>query len=455
MSAYKIETEKLVRLSSPVLVASIAQTGMGFVDTVMAGGYSAVDMAAVAIAASIWFPTIIFGIGILMALVPIIAQFNGANRQDKIPFEVQQGIIAALLLTIPTLVVLHQTQSILSWMDVEPVMGQKTIDYMYAMMFAAPGFLLFQSLRSLTDGMSLTKPAMVIGFIGLVCNVPLNYLFVYGKMGFPEMGGVGCGIATAIVYWVMLILLAIYVLTSQKLAHISIFAHFYKPSVKELSKLLRLGFPVAASIFFEVTLFAAVAILVAPLGPNVVASHQIAINFSSLIFMLPMSIGTAVSIRVGHRIGEQRYEDAATSAKAAITLGASTAVITALATILLREHIADLYTDNAEVKSLALDLLFVAAIYQVTDAIQVVSAGTLRGYKDMTAILKRTLIAYWGLGFPIGYVLAMTDWVTEPLGALGFWMGFIVGLSSAALMLGLRLKTLFQRYRQSVVYNSL
>lgn len=439
MHRYKLEASNLIKLASPVLVASIAQTGMGFVDTVMAGGVSAIDMAAVSIAASIWLPSILFGVGLLMALVPVVAQLNGSGRQKKIPFEIQQGAALALFVSIPIIGVLFQTQWILKLMDVEPLMAEKTNGYMYAVMFAVPSYLLFQTLRSFTDGMSLTKPAMVIGFIGLLVNIPLNWIFVYGKFGIPEMGGVGCGVATAIVYWIMFFMLLLYVMTSKRIAHINIFGEFHKPQWKAQIRLFQLGFPVAAAIFFEVTLFAVVALLVAPLGSLVVAAHQVALNFSSLIFMLPMSIGAAVSIRVGHKLGEKDIEGATIASRVGLLVGLSTAVITATLTVIFREQVALLYTKNSAVVAMAMQLLLFAAIYQCTDAIQVVAAGALRGYKDMTAIFNRTFIAYWIIGLPTGYVLAMTDMVVEPMGASGFWIGFIVGLSSAALMLGIRL----------------
>lgn len=439
MQHYKNEIKKLVKLSTPVLIASIAQTGMSFVDTVMAGGVSATDLAAVSVASSIWMPTILFGIGLLMALVPVVAQLNGSGRQHKIASTIHQGGFLALIVSIPTIIVLLQAGAILEVMEVEILMAQKTIGYITAMIFAVPAFLLFQVLRSFAEGMSLTKPAMVIGFFGLLINIPLNWIFVYGKLGAPALGGVGCGVATLIVYWLMFLMLLFYVATSNRLAHIKLFERFHKPEFKPQWRLFKLGLPVAASIFFEVTLFAVVAVALAPLGSLVVAAHQVSINFSSLIFMLPMSIGAAVSIRVGHTLGEEDVKGAAVASHVGLFFGVATALMTAAFTLIFREQIAYLYTDNREVINLTMQLLIFASIYQCTDAIQVIAAGSLRGYKDMNAIFVRTFIAYWLLGLPTGYALAMTDWIVEPMGAKGFWIGFIVGLSSAAIMLSLRL----------------
>ncbi|MEF1290360.1 MATE family efflux transporter [Vibrio sp. M260118] len=379
MQHYKQEANTLIKLATPVLIASVAQTGMGFVDTVMAGGVSATDMAAVSIAASIWLPSILFGIGLLMAIVPVVAQLNGSGRQARVPFEIQQGIFMALLISIPTAVILQQTEAILVLMDIEPLMSAKTIGYMDAVVFAA------------------------------------------------------------IVYWLMFAMLLFYVITSDRLTKVNVFEHFHKPNTQALIRLFKLGFPVAAALFFEVTLFAVVALLVAPLGPLVVAAHQVAINFSSLVFMLPMSIGAATSIRVGHRLGEQNVSGATIASHVGLIVAVGLSLVIALFTVLLREPIALLYTHNRAVIDLALQLLLLAAVYQVTDAIQVVAAGALRGYKDMAAIFNRTFVAYWIFGLPLGYILAMTDWIVEPMGAHGFWVGFIIGLSTAALLLGVRL----------------
>ncbi|AXT70837.1 MATE family efflux transporter [Vibrio sp. dhg] len=440
MQHYKEEASSLIKLATPVLIASVAQTGMGFVDTVMAGGVSATDMAAVSVASSIWLPSILFGIGLLMALVPVVAQLNGSGRRVKIPFEIQQGIAMALFVSIPIIVVLLQTQLILGFMDIEALMAEKTIGYIHAVILAVPAFLLFQALRSFTDGMSLTKPAMVIGFIGLLLNIPLNWIFVYGKFGAPELGGVGCGVATTIVYWIMFALLLFYVVTSERLKNINIFAEFHPPQLKAQIRLFKLGFPVAAALFFEVTLFAVVALLVSPLGPIIVAAHQVAINFSTLVFMLPMSIGAAVSIRVGHKLGEESVAGARVASRVGIMVGTAMTVVTAFLTVVFREFVAELYTSNQEVIKLGMELLLLAAIYQFTDAVQVIAAGALRGYKDMRAIFNRTFVAYWICGLPMGYILGRTNWIVEPMGAQGFWIGFIVGLSSAALLLGVRLR---------------
>ncbi|MDX1300773.1 MATE family efflux transporter [Photobacterium sp.] len=440
MHNYRRETRQLLKLTIPVLIASVAQTSMGFVDTVMAGSVSATDMAAVSVATSVWLPSILFGVGLLIALVPIVATLNGSGNKQKIPFEVQHGFMLAAIISLPIIWVLYNAGALIDMMDVEQDLADKTIGYLHAVLFAVPAFLFFQNLKSFSEGLSLTIPAMVIGFIGLAANIPLNWIFVYGKFGAPALGGVGCGVATAIVYWLMFFSMLVYVKLNRRLNAIGLFSHWHKPQLSAILRLFKLGLPVAASIFFEVSLFAAIALLISPLGSITVAAHQIASNFSSLIFMIPMSLGAALSIRVGHLLGRQDLEEAKIASHCGLLVGLVVSMLTALLTVIFREQIAQMYTDNPDVILIAGQLLFLAAIYQCTDAIQVVAAGALRGYKDMRAIFIRTFIAYWILGLPVGYILGMTDWVVGSMGPHGFWIGNIVGLSSAALMLASRLR---------------
>ncbi len=439
MHRYQFEIKQLTRLAVPVLLASVAQTAMGFVDTIMAGGVSSTDMAAVSVAASLWLPAILFGVGLLMALIPVVAQLNGSNQTDKIPFQIQHGLWLSLIISVPIMVFLFYSGGLIQWMNIDPTLTEKTLGYLHAVLFAVPAYLLFQCLKNFADGLSLTIPGMIIGFIGLAFNVPLNWIFVYGKFGAPELGGVGCGVATAIVYWLMFVALLIYVLKNKKLNAIGIFQQWYRPQWAALWRLLKLGFPVATALFFEVSLFAVIALIISPLGSTIVAAHQIAMNFSSLIFMIPMSIGAAVSIRVSHQLGEKNVNGAKIATHCGLSLSLLFAILTATLTVLGKVFIVSWYTSDISVITIAGQLLFLAAIYQCTDSLQVVAAGALRGYKDMTAIFVITFIAYWLCGLPVGYILGMTNWIVPAMGPHGFWIGLIVGLTTAAVLLVARL----------------
>ena len=451
MQKYMIEARQLLALAIPVIVAQVAQTAMGFVDTVMAGGYSATDMAAVAIGTSIWLPAILFGHGLLLALTPVIAQLNGSGRRDRVAHQVRQGFWLAGGVSVLIMIVLWNAGYIIRAMhNIDPALADKAVAYLRALLWGAPGYLFFQVARNQCEGLAKTKPGMVMGFIGLLVNIPVNYIFIYGHFGMPELGGVGCGVATAAVYWVMFGCMLTYVKHARSMRDIRNDTAFSTPDWSMMSRLTQLGLPIALALFFEVTLFAVVALLVSPLGIIDVAGHQIALNFSSLMFVLPMSLAAAVTIRVGFRLGQGSTLDAQTAARTGLGVGVCMAVCTALFTVLLREQIALLYNDNPEVVTLASHLMLLAAIYQISDSIQVIGSGVLRGYKDTRSIFFITFIAYWVLGLPCGYILALTDLVVDRMGPAGFWMGFIIGLTSAAIMMMLRMRFL-QRQSSAVI----
>jgi MATE family multidrug resistance protein len=443
MQKYFIEARQLLALAIPVILAQVAQTAMGFVDTVMAGGYSATDMAAVAIGTSIWLPAILFGHGLLLALTPVVAQLNGSGRRERIAHQIRQGFWLAGMVSVLIMVVLWNAGYIIDSMhNIDPLLAEKAVGYLRALLWGAPGYLFFQVARNQCEGLAKTKPGMVMGFIGLLVNIPVNYIFIYGHFGMPELGGVGCGVATAAVYWVMFFSMISFVRKARSMRDIRSPAGFTPPDWNVVKRLVQLGLPIALALFFEVTLFAVVALLVSPLGIVDVAGHQIALNFSSLMFVLPMSLAAAVTIRVGFRLGQGSTLDAQTAARTGIAVGVCMAMCTALFTVTLREHIALLYNDNPAVVALAAHLMLLAAVYQISDSIQVIGSGVLRGYKDTRSIFFITFIAYWVLGLPSGYVLALTDLVVEPMGPAGFWMGFIIGLTSAAIMMMLRMRWL-------------
>ncbi|EKK5422104.1 MULTISPECIES: MdtK family multidrug efflux MATE transporter [Enterobacter] len=451
MQKYMIEARQLLALAIPVIVAQVAQTAMGFVDTVMAGGYSATDMAAVAIGTSIWLPAILFGHGLLLALTPVIAQLNGSGRRDRVAHQVRQGFWLAGFVSVLIMIVLWNAGYIIRAMhNIDPALADKAVGYLRALLWGAPGYLFFQVARNQCEGLAKTKPGMVMGFIGLLVNIPVNYIFIYGHFGMPELGGVGCGVATAAVYWVMFGSMLTYIKHARSMRDIRNDTAFSTPDWSMLTRLIQLGLPIALALFFEVTLFAVVALLVSPLGIIDVAGHQIALNFSSLMFVLPMSLAAAVTIRVGFRLGQGSTLDAQTAARTGLGVGVCMAVCTALFTVLLREQIALLYNDNPEVVTLASHLMLLAAIYQISDSIQVIGSGVLRGYKDTRSIFFITFIAYWVLGLPCGYILALTDLVVDRMGPAGFWMGFIIGLTSAAIMMMLRMRFL-QRQPSTVI----
>ncbi|MFQ6370921.1 MATE family efflux transporter [Shewanella sp. YIC-542] len=449
MTQSVFHAKRIIQLALPVLVAQITQTMMGFIDTMMAGRVSATDMAAVAIGTSLWLPAILFVNGLLLTFTPVISHYFGANQNDRIRPLAYQGVYIAIIGALGVMLFLGSANFILDRMDLEPALYLVTERYMQGILWGAPAFLIYQVLRSCSEGISYTMPAMVIGFVGLGVNIPANYIFIYGHLGLPAMGGAGCGVATSLVFWAMCLSMFVYMQFHPKFKAIRLLDKFERPQWQTMVNMSKMGMPVALGLFFEVSLFSIIALLLAPLGANVVASHQIALNFSSIIFMVPLSIGIAVSIRVGYYLGRNEPEQSAMVSKIGLLLGFMLASITAVLTVLLREPIALLYNSNPQVVSLASGLMLMAALYQLSDSVQVISAGALRGYKDTRSAFYITLIAYWGIGMPLGYILAYTDWLTPELGAYGFWSGLIAGLTTAALLYAWRLRVIQRRVAQA------
>jgi len=419
---------------------------MGFVDIVMAGHVSATDMAAVAVANSIWLPLILTVYGLIMALSAIVSQLAGANQHSKISEQTYQTAWIALTLGIALIGLYYLlTPVIAPYVQLEGNLKPLLFDYLRYIVWGAPGFCLYLVLRNYSEGLSYTKPTMIISIIGLLINIPANYIFIYGEFGAPALGGAGCGVATAMVYWSMFISMLVYTISSKVLQQASLFDTFYWPNWLKIKRILALGIPIALSLLFEVSLFAIVAIILVPFGSEVVASHQIALNFSGLIFMIPLSLAMATTIKVGHAVGQNKHHQAKDYTNHAIIFGLLLAIFTALITVLFRVPIVSIYTNEAPVIALAANIMLLATLYQFSDTVQVVSAGALRGYKDTKSILYITFVSYWLIGLTVGVILGITDWVVPKMGPYGFWIGFITGLTVAAILLALRLKVVQRR----------
>jgi MATE family multidrug resistance protein len=446
ISNFRKNTKSLMKLAYPILIAQLVQNLMGFADTVMAGRVSATDMAAVAVASSVWLPLILTIYGLVMALAAIVSQLAGAKKFHDVAKATYQTAWIALTLGILLIALYYViTPLIIENIPLDVHLKQLLFDYLGYIVWGGPGFCLYLVLRNYSEGLSHTKPTMVISIIGLLINIPANYIFIYGEFGMPALGGAGCGIATAIVYWVMFISMFIYCYVSKKLKHAPLFERFYWPHWQGIKEILSIGFPISMSLLFEVSLFAAVAIILVPFGAEVVASHQIAINFSGLVFMVPLSLAMAVTIQVGFAVGNKELAKAKEICHYSLILSLLIAVGTALFTIAFRYQIAEMYTIDTKVVELAASLMFLASLFQFSDAIQVISAGALRGYKDTKSILYITFFSYWIIGLSCGLVLGLTDWIVDPIGPYGFWIGFILGLTAAAVLLAWRLNIIQKR----------
>jgi putative efflux protein, MATE family len=422
------------------MIAQISQTAITFVDTIMAGNYSKTALSGVAIAVSIWLPTVLFGQGLLTVLTPIISNLNGAAKREQVADQTRQGVVIALILSIIMMLVLYNSDKIISLRSsadhpIDPEMVDVAVSFLRAIMWGVPAFLLFLVYRNQCEGLSNTKPAMVIIFIALLANIPINYVLIYGKLGLPAFGGVGCGITAAIIFWLMFALIRLYTLTTASQRDIRKTPLTKLIDFSIIKKIVILGTPLALAYFFEMSLFAVVALLIAPLGQITVAAHQIIFTISSLTFAIPLSLGVATSIRVGYLLGKNKPILAKQTAYISLAISFMMAVIVALILVIFRSPIITIFTHEIDVITICLQLIILLAIYQASDYLQVVASNVLRGYKDTKSIFFITLLSYWVVGLPVGYILGLTDLVMEPIGAAGFWIGIISGLAVAAFLL--------------------
>ncbi len=448
-SEFFLELYVQLALAIPIFFSQISMMLMGFVDVSMTGAVSAIDMAAVALGGSFWFPVSFFCQGMLYAISPIVAQLRGSSKFENIEHVLYQGLWLAFFLSFPVVLIIRLIAFQLCNMGIEPELAMLSKGYLLAISWGAPVFLFFIVIRCFLEGMGLTRPSMVTCILGLLTNILCNYVFIFGFLFVPALGGVGAGIATAIVYWVMFFILLYYFF---KVKRKNIFG---LPKVKKridillMLQLIKIGFPGGIAMFIGVTSFAVVALLVAPLGIIIVAGHQIAINFGTLLYMFPSSISITATIRTGYALGCSSYTMIKRVSTISVMLGISIALIAGLLTFLFRYEIAFIYNSDPEVLRLATFLLIFVAAYQAADAIQVIATGILRGYNDTTALFYIIFFSY-GLILPVGYILGRTDWLGKPMGVEGFWWAFVIGLILAATLGLLRVKQLEHNF-----YNSL
>jgi MATE family multidrug resistance protein len=444
MTHYFKELKHLMVLVLPIMLTQIAQSSMGFVDTLVAGRYSADALAAVALGASFWIPLFLTCTGVMMAATPMVAHEVGAQQKDKIPSIVQAGLWIAMALGVLAFFFLRNVGPILHWMNVPEQLANDTQAYLSAISWGLPAVMSYQLFRAYFEGLGQTRPGLIVALGAAVLNVPLNVIFVFGYFGAPEMGGAGCGVASAVCMWVSVIATALMQRYSPRLAlGTSILT---RPDWSQIGQLLKLGLPIGIAIFVETSMFSVIAILLAPSGTVVVAAHQITLTFTSQVFMIPLSFALASTIRIGTFLGAKESAAAWLTAKTVLITSGLVAIVTSTLVWFFAKEIALVFTDNLAVIELAISLLMIAALFEISDALQVTTAGALRGYKDTRVPLYLVCFAYWGIGLPLGYLLALTDTLLPAMGAAGFWYGLLIALSVAAVLLIIRLFRINKRY---------
>lgn len=438
-----LEVKNFLSIGMPIFVAQLAQTGMTFADTAMTGRYNAEDMAAVAIAGSVWAPIALLGVGCLLALPPLESQLVGAGKRDDAAHLFRQGIWITLIISALLMIFFQRISWHLEIFGLDSTMANLSGGYLRTLLWGLPAFMFFVNQRSFYEGFSRTRPAMIIALLGLLLNVPSNYVLIYGKLGFPALGATGCGIASSFCYWCMALGMMWLLKRDKEFTELRpLFSPFNKradgsPPGKIFDapliwRALRIGFPGALALFFEVSLFALTALLLAPLGTTVVAANQIVMNFGALLFMIPLAIGMTCTIRVGYCLGARKISQARIATSTGMILAVVFAVAICAFTIAYRVAIVHIYNSDAPIVELASTLMFYLGAYQVVDALQMIGIGVLRGYNDTRIISFICFGAYWIIGLPMGFILGRTSVLGAPMGAQGFWLAYLAALSFGA-----------------------
>ncbi len=426
------EIVRTLVLAAPLIIGQVTAFGMNFVDTVMAGRIGTVDLGAIAVGSAVWAAGYLFVIGVLLAVSATVSQLDGAGRQHQVGEFTRQALWLCLALALGLFLLARSAGWAMTVLGVDEDVAGLALGYLRAISWGAPALCLMMVLRLFSEGTGYTRPTMYIGLLGIACNVPLNYVLMFGKLGVPAMGAVGAGWATAIVFWLQAVAMIGWILWRPRYRPFALFERFSWPDRREIGALFRLGLPIGIMVFLEGGLFVGTALLIGTLGALPVAAHQIAMNYSGLMFMVPLGLAGAITVRVGNAIGRGDPDAARRAGLVGMGIALSFGLCSALVMLSIPELIVALYTREAEVAALAVSLLYFAAIFQLADCLQASAAGALRGLKDTRVPMIYCVIAYWLVGMSTGWYLTFRlDW-----GPAGMWIGIISGLCLASLLLG-------------------
>lgn len=428
------EARRTFQLALPIIIGNLAGLGISVVDTLMAGRLGATALGAVSLGSAVWASMYLFVLGTSMALPPAVAQLDGAGDRRGAGNTARQALWLAAALAALAFLGCRNAFHLLGWVGVDHKLIPLASGYLQALSWGVPAVCGTLMLRFFSEGTGQTRPTMYVGFLGALVNIPANFWFIYGGLGVPALGAVGVGWASALVFWVQFLAWLWWVSRHPGYRPYRLFRRWEGPRWSEISELLRVGLPIGGMVAIEGSLFVAAALLIGRLGEIAVAAHQIAINFASLVFMVPLGLGNAISVRVGNAIGRREPQAARFQGFLGMAMAMVLQTVGVLAMILLPAPIIALYTNDQQVAGIAAQLLFLAAIFQYPDSLQVTAAGALRGLKDTRIPMIYTIIAYWLVGMTLGYQLTFNyAW-----GASGMWAGLIAGLSVAAILLTAR-----------------
>jgi len=433
------ELRALAGLSLPLIIGQLAHSGVGFTDTVTVGRLGSMELAAVALGASVYFFLFIFCSGVLFSVAPSVSQAYGADEPDGMVLAVRQGVWLALFLAIPIVVLLNNAEPFLLLTGQDAAVAAQAASYLKVISLGFIPMILTVALRGFLEGTGDTRPLMYILVGGLLVKIALNAVLLTGRGPFPELGIRGAAFASACVYVTEFLAAAYYI--SRRHRHLRVLVRLGPPHRRMLSELIRVGIPIGFTVGFESGLFTVAAFLMGRFGAEELAAHQVAVASTSMAFNIPLALGLATAVRVGQNVGRNAAPAAALSAGTGVVAALSVMCVTALTFLLFPAQVTGLYLDtgdpgNAGVIAWAITFLGYSAMFQLADGAQVAAAGALRGYKDTAVPMVISLFSYWVVGLGGGLLFAFRG----GMGPAGIWLGLAGGLTFAAVLLGLRLR---------------
>lgn len=437
-SRYLKQSRITFLLAYPVMLSQLGQILVGVSDSVMVGQLGTAPLAGVSLGNSIFILFLTFGIGISYGITPLVAKADGERNNKKIIEVLKHGFLVNGITGLILFLLLFLTSYIFPYLNQPEDVILLAKPYFLVISFSIIPFMVFQVFRQFAEGLSLTKQAMIITISGNILNVFFNYILIFGKFGFPAYGLVGAGIATLISRIYMAFAMIFFV------AYAKIFKPYWKEFRKKgldkglIRNILSIGLPSGLQFIFEVGAFSLAAIMIGWLGASSLAAHQIAINLAAITYMMASGLATATTIRVGNQLGRKDYRAMRMVGFTGFYMSAIFMGFNALILIIGRHFFPTLYINEPEVIEIASSLLFIAAVFQLSDGIQVVGLGALRGMADVKIPTLITLVAYWILALPVGYVLGFS----LNMGAFGIWIGLLTGLTIAAVLLYIRFNKL-------------
>tara|TARA_R110002124_G_scaffold287089_1_gene470272 strand:+ start:49690 stop:51069 length:1380 start_codon:yes stop_codon:yes gene_type:complete len=450
LASYTKEFKYNISLATPVILGMLGHTVVALVDNIMVGQLGTAELAAVSLGNSFMFIAMSLGIGFSTAITPLIAEADSEGDFDKGKSSFKHGLFLCTVLGIALFTMVFIAKPLMYAMKQPPEVVDLAMPYLNLVAASLIPLIVFQAFKQFSDGLSMTKYPMYATIAANIVNVILNYIFIFGKFGAPELGIVGAAIGTLVSRVIMVAYLWYRLSQHHKSRAYVLNIKLFKLSKQMFKKMINLGFPSAMQMFFEVAVFTAAIWLSGILGKNPQAANQIALNLASMTFMVAMGFSVTAMIRVGNQKGLKRFKELRRIALSIFLLTTLLAVVFAIFFMIFNTVLPKLYldlddpmdfADNFEVVSIASKLLIIAAVFQISDALQVVVLGALRGMQDVKIPMVITFIAYWIIGFPVSYYLSMyTDY-----GSSGIWFGLLAGLTASAVMLYLRFNYLSKK----------